>query len=107
MNLPNIISDLIAAQANFDSKAYAECFTESALVFDENETHKGQNEIKKWNEKTNKMYQTQLEILDFSIADATNILTTKVSGNFAGSPIVLKYYFELKEGKINSFKIND
>jgi hypothetical protein len=107
MNLPNIILDLIAAQSNFDSKAYAECFSELALVFDENETHKGQNEIMKWNEKTNKMYQTQLEVLDFSIVDTTTILTTKVSGNFEGSPIVLKYHFELKAGKIDSLKITD
>ncbi|MBS7231219.1 nuclear transport factor 2 family protein [Flavobacterium psychroterrae] len=104
MNLPNIILDLIAAQSNFDSKAYAKCFSESALVFDENETHKGQNEIKKWNEKTNEMYQTQLEVLDFLIADTT-IVKTKVSGNFEGSPIILKYHFELKDGKIDSLKI--
>jgi ketosteroid isomerase-like protein len=103
MNLPNIISDLLAAQTNFDSKAYAACFSETALVFDENETHKGQNEIEKWNEKTNEMYQTQLEALEF----AKNVLTTKVTGNFEGSPIVLKYHFELKEGKIDRLEITN
>jgi ketosteroid isomerase-like protein len=103
MNLPNIISDLLTAQKNFDSKAYAICFSETALVFDENETHKGQIEIEKWNEKTNEMYHTQLEVLAF----ATNILTTKVAGNFEGSPIVLKYHFELKEGKIDRLQITN
>lgn len=105
MNLPNIISDLLIAQANFDSTSYAECFSETALVFDENEIHKGKNEIIIWNEKTNNMYETQLEALDFSVIEATNILTTKVSGNFQGSPIVLKYHFELKGGKIESLRI--
>lgn len=107
MNLPNIISDLLKAQENFDSKAYAACFSETALVFDENETHKGQNEIEKWNEKTNKMYQTQLEVLEFSTNDTTNILTTNITGNFEGSPIVFKYHFELKEGKIDRLKITN
>jgi hypothetical protein len=105
MNLPNVISDLIAAQAKFDSKTYAERFSQTALVFDENETHKGRNEIEKWNEKTNEVYRIQLEALEFLVTETTNILTTKVSGTFEGSPIVLKYHFELKGGKIESLKI--
>lgn len=105
MNLPNIISDLITAQANFDSQAYAKCFSKTALVFDENEVHKGQNEIEKWNEKTNKIYKTELDILDFSVKDTSNILMTKVTGTFEGSPIVLKYHFELKNEMIERLKI--
>lgn len=103
MNLPNIISDLVVAHANFDSKAYAACFLETAVVFDENETHTGQNEIERWNEKTNEIYQTQLEVVSFE----TDILTTKVTGNFEGSPIVLKYHFEFKDGKINRLQITN
>jgi hypothetical protein len=49
------------------------------------------------------MYHTQLEVLEFE----TNILTTKVTGNFEGSPIVLKYHFELKEGKIDRLQITN
>lgn len=105
MNLPIIILELLKAQADFDSKAYAECFSDTALVYDENEIHKGPHEIMKWNEKTNKMYQTQLEVLEFATSNTTNILTTKGTGTFEGSPIVLKYHFELKDGKINSLKI--
>lgn len=105
MNVPDIILDLLEAQKNFDSKAYAACFLETALVYDENETHTGQEEIMKWNEKTNETYQTQLEALEISTNNTTNILTTRVSGTFEGSPIVLKYHFELKDEKINSLKI--
>jgi len=35
MNLPNIISKLVKAQNEFNSKAYADCFAENAEVFDE------------------------------------------------------------------------
>ena len=41
MNLPTIINDFITAQAKFDSKAYADCFSETAIVFDEAERTKG------------------------------------------------------------------
>ena len=58
-----------------------------------------------WNEKTNAEYQTQLEPIEFSTTGNTSILTTKVSGTFDGSPIVLKYHFELNNGRITSLKI--
>jgi len=35
MNLPKVIAKLTEAQNNFDSVAYAACFTETAVVFDE------------------------------------------------------------------------
>ena len=105
MNLPDIIKDFIKAQASFDSKAYADCFSDTAIVFDEGETHKGQPEIMQWNEKTNAKYKTQLEPIEFSTIDKTSVLTAKVSGTFDGSPIVLKYHFELNNGQINALKI--
>lgn len=105
MKLPSIFLELLIAQENFDSKAYGECFSETALVYDENETHKGLTEIIQWNEKTNKKYKTQLEVLNFVIDKNTTILTMRVKGTFDGSPIVLKYHFEVENGKINSLEI--
>ena len=46
-NLPKVIVDLVEAQNNFDSKAYANCFSQTAVVFDEGKTHQGQQEIEK------------------------------------------------------------
>lgn len=37
--------------------------------------------------------------------DADQILKTEVSGNFPGSPIVLAYHLEIKNGLIQSLKI--
>lgn len=37
MKLPNVITELVKAQNNFDSIAYSNCFTETATVFDEGE----------------------------------------------------------------------
>lgn len=103
MNLPNVIADLAAAQNNFDSVAYANCFSETAVVFDEGKTHTGKTAIKNWIEKANQEYKAVMKPLEYSPAQQT--LQAEVSGNFAGSPIVLTYQFELKDGQIQSLKI--
>jgi hypothetical protein len=86
MDLPTIIADLLAAQAKFDSIGYANCFSETAVVFDEGETHKGKTGIQQWNEKTNAKYRTVPEPIEFTTNAQTGMLTAKVSGTFAGSP---------------------
>lgn len=103
MNLPNVIADLAAAQNNFDSLAYANCFSETAVVFDEGKTHTGKTAIKNWIEKANQEYKAVMKPLEYSPADQT--LQAEVSGTFAGSPIVLTYQFELKDDKVQSLKI--
>lgn len=45
MNLPKVITDLVKAQDNFDSTAYANCFTETTVVADEGNTYHGKTEI--------------------------------------------------------------
>ena len=35
MNLPQVVTDLIQAQNNFDSDAYANCFADTGIMFDE------------------------------------------------------------------------
>tara|TARA_R110002020_G_scaffold63170_4_gene168870 strand:- start:14795 stop:15109 length:315 start_codon:yes stop_codon:yes gene_type:complete len=103
MNLPNVIADLTKAQNSFDSTAYSNCFTETAIVFDEGKTHKGKKEIRKWIEKSNKTYKTEMKPIEFSAAE--NILTAKISGTFPGSPLTLSYRFEFKDGQIQSLEI--
>ncbi|WP_029295675.1 hypothetical protein [Chryseobacterium hispalense] len=103
MNLPNVITELVQAQNNFDSTAYANCFTETAVVFDEGKTHNGKTEIKNWIDKANKDYQATMEPLDYSETEHT--LKAEVSGNFPGSPVILTYYYEFENGLIRSLKI--
>jgi len=103
MNLPKVITDLVTAQNNFDSIAYTNCFNETAVVFDEGKTHNGRKEIENWIEKANKDYQATMKPIEYLNAD--QILKTEVSGNFPGSPIVLAYHLEIKNGLIQSLKI--
>lgn len=103
MNLPNVLTDLTNAQNNFDSVAYANCFSETAIVFDEGKTHNGKTEIQQWIEKANSAYQAVMKPLEYSAIE--EVLKAEVSGSFPGSPIVLSYYFKLQNGLIESLKI--
>ena len=107
MKLQKTIADLIAAQDKFDSQAYADNFSDNSIVHDEGKTYEGKKEIRQWNEMTNTKYKTKLEPLDVTVKKEKTELTVRVSGNFDGSPITLKYYFEIKEGKIISLRITN
>lgn len=103
MNLPEVITSLVEAQNNFNSSAYANCFSETAIVFDEGKTHNGKAAVKKWIEKANKEYQIVMKPLEYY--DANQTLRAEISGTFPGSPLVLTYQFELVNGEIQSLKI--
>ncbi|SEL31861.1 nuclear transport factor 2 family protein [Parapedobacter koreensis] len=105
MNLPKAIADLVKAQDNFDSVAYANCFTEDAVVHDEGHSYTGKSEIQQWIEKANEKYNTVMQPIDLEETGAIRILTARVSGTFDGSPAVLRYHVELKDGLIQSLKI--
>lgn len=104
MNLPIAIADLTQAQNNFDSVAYANCFSETAVVFDEGKTHQGRKEIQQWIKKANEEYQSLMKPLEY--VATKEMLKAEVSGNFPGSPIVLTYHFKLKDGLIQSLTIS-
>jgi len=106
MKLPKVIADLIAAQDKYDSKTFTENFSDEAIVYDEAKTYHGKTEIRQWNEITNAKYKTKYKPLEISTKGDEIVLTTEISGTFDGSPIILKYYFEIKENKITSLRIS-
>jgi hypothetical protein len=102
-NLPQVIVNLVKAQDNFDSKAYTDCFSETAVVHDEGKIHRGKTEIQNWIEKANKEYQVVMKPLEYS--DKEQTLKAEISGSFPGSPLVLIYQFEIIDQQIQSLKI--
>jgi len=103
MNLPKVVQELVKTQNEFNSAAYAQCFTETATVFDEGKTHTGRKEIEQWIDKANKDYRATMKPLEYSEAEQT--LSTEVSGNFPGSPIMMKYHYEFEDGLIQALEI--
>lgn len=105
MNLPKIITDLIKAQDHFDTVAYSNCFAETAVFCDEGKTHKGKVAIQNWISEGNEKYKTVMKPIECTKTGTTDILTAAISGTFDGSPIVLKYHFEIIDGLIQSLEI--
>lgn len=103
MNLPHVIAGLVEAQNNFDSEAYANYFSETAIVFDEGKIHKGKTAIQKWIKKANEEYQTMMKPLEYS--PTQEILKAEISGTFPGSPVVLTYHFKIFDSLIYSLEI--
>ena len=107
MNLPKVLTDLIKAQNEFDAVTYANLFSETAEVFDEGKTHKGKIEIERWIDHSNKNYESVMKPLEYSENGTTSILTAECSGKFPGSPIALKFHFDIVDGQIQHLKVTD
>lgn len=105
MNLPKIIEDLVVAQNNFDSVAYASCFSETAVVFDEGKMHNGRKEIERWIADANERYEATMKPVSFEEKETESLLKAEASGKFSGSPIVLSYHLEIANDLIQSLKI--
>src|SRR5258705_10460509 len=105
MKLPKLIADLMAAQDKYDSKAFAENFSDDAIVHDEGKTYHGKAEIRQWNEMTNAKYKTKYKPLEVTTEEDKITLTAEISGTFPGSPAMIKYHFETKNNKISSLHI--
>ncbi|WDF57604.1 nuclear transport factor 2 family protein [Flavobacterium sp. KACC 22758] len=105
MNLPKVITDLINAQNSFDSIAYANCFSENAEVFDEGKMHNGRLDIQNWIEESNQKYRSVMKPLEYTENGTSSILSAECSGTFDGSPIILKFHFNIADGKIQDLKV--
>jgi len=88
-----------------DSEAVAACFTENAVVKDEGHTHQGRAAIKQWKAEVSAKYQYTIEPLACEQKDGKFIVTSKVTGNFPGSPVVLRHFFGLEGDRIASLEV--
>jgi ketosteroid isomerase-like protein len=105
IDLPTPIAVYIAAENRGDTEALAQCFAEHAVVRDEGKTIEGLAAIKQWKAETTKKYQHTVEpIASVQKGDKT-IVTSRLTGNFPGSPIELEFVFTLDGNKIASLQI--
>ena len=105
IDLPAPIAIYIAAENRGDAEALAQCFAENAVVRDENQTMEGLAAIKRWKSETAKKYRHTMEPLALTRKGGKTIVTNRLTGNFPGSPIELKFIFGLDGNKIVSLEI--
>lgn len=105
IHFPTPIALLFQLSNDKHSASLDRCFTPDASVHDEKHTYNGIAEITDWFIESKKKYSYTAEPLEMEEEDATVIVRARVSGNFPGSPAVLRYTFELKSDKIRSLDI--
>src|SRR5712672_3658784 len=94
------VANYIAAANTQDIEALTAIFSEDAVVRDEGQNRQGVAAIRQWAVEVSKKYRPTVEALDVAQADGKTILSGRVSGDFPGSPIDLRYVFTLVGGKI-------
>ena len=104
LNLPKPIAAYFAAD-NADGEAVSQCFTEDALVKDEGHTHQGRSAIKQWKTDALAKYQYTSEPFACEQKGGKFVVTSHLTGNFPGSPVDLRFFFELEGDQIASLEI--
>jgi hypothetical protein len=104
LDLPRPAADYFTADT-VDSEAVAACFTENAVVKDEGRTYKGRTAIKKWKADVSTKYQYTCEPLACEPTDGRSVVTCRLTGNFPGSPVDLRFFFEFAGDKIASLEV--
>jgi hypothetical protein len=104
LNLPEPIAAYFGADKR-DSEAIAGCFTKDAVVKDEGHTYTGILAIEQWKTESSTKYTYTSEPLTLDQRDGTTVVTSRLTGNFPGSPVDLRFFFRLERGKIAFLEI--
>jgi hypothetical protein len=88
-----------------DPGGLSQCFTENGVVIDESREHEGRTAIARWKTEATAKYHYTSEPLSVDVAGADVTVIARVTGQFPGSPIELRYRFTLEGNKIASLEI--
>ena len=104
LDLPKPVAAYFTAD-KADSEAVSQCFTEDAVVKDEGHAHQGRASIKQWKAEASAKYQYTCEPSASAQKGGKFVVTCRLTGNFPGSPVDLRFFFELEGDKIASLEI--
>ena len=104
LHLPPPIAGYFAADTS-DADAVARCFSENAGVIDERREHRGRPAITRWKAEAAAKYHYTSEPLRVDASGPDVIVTARVTGDFPGSPVELRYRFMLEGATIARLEI--
>ena len=104
LDLPKPIAAYFTAD-KAGGEAISQCFTENAVVKDEGHTYSGRDAIKQWKATATAKYQYTSEPFACEQKDGKFVVTSRLTGNFPGSPVNLRFFFGLDGDKIASLEI--
>lgn len=105
VELPKAIAEYYVADKKQTADDFLQCFTEDAVVRDEANTYTGRSAIRQWKTGVSQKYAYTVE--PFSIAREGDriVVTSRLVGDFPGSPVDLRYFFVLRGEKIAGLEI--
>lgn len=104
INLPLPISAYFTADIK-DGDAVARCFTDTAVVKDEGHTYTGREAIRAWKTEVASKYSYVSEPQAITTNGERTVVTSRLTGNFPGSPVDLRFFFLLDGDKIAQLEI--
>jgi hypothetical protein len=105
LDLPEAIVSYFAAENGDGTVGLGQCSTADAVVQDEGQTIHGGPGIKDWMARTKTKYAHTVEPLAVGQKDGQTVVTTRLTGNFRGSPIEVDFAFGLEGGKIRFLEV--
>ncbi|UJX42129.1 nuclear transport factor 2 family protein [Desulfovibrio sp. JY] len=105
IELPTAIAGYFTAANAHDATAMLRFFTQEAAVIDEKEERRGHAAIGAWEKETYEQYQPHAEPVSVQRLGEEVVVMAAVSGNFAGSPVTLRFAFRLTGGMIGRLEI--
>jgi hypothetical protein len=103
--LPAPIRTYFTAQAPQEDAAFAAAFAPDATVQDEGARHHGPEAIRQWWLAAKAKYRHSAEPLEITEAGGKLVVRARVSGEFPGSPAVLRFAFGLTGDRIRDLRI--
>lgn len=104
MTMPSPIAKYFATDRT-GGEAFAGCFTETAIVRDEGQVHEGRAAILGWKSGTSAKYSYTSEPFALHEEGERTIVVSRLTGNFPGSPIDLRFAFTLDGDRIARLEI--
>ncbi|MCB8819292.1 nuclear transport factor 2 family protein [Microvirga rosea] len=103
--LPSSLAAYYEAKNQHDIEGMLAPFAEDAVVKDERQEHHGTTAIRSWMEHTTSKYRVTVEVKQIDTIDGRLIVSGLVSGDFPGSPAMLRYAFTLSGSRIARLEI--
>jgi hypothetical protein len=105
LDLPLPLSRYFALSNGEPGVRIEDCFAVDATVHDERQDHRGMAAIAEWMAHARARYQHRTEPLHWERRDGQDVVTSRVSGTFPGSPVVLTHRFVVADARISGLKI--
>jgi hypothetical protein len=105
-NIPEPISAYFDATNQRDIDAMLAHFDERSRVKDEGQEHQSRAAIRAWMEDALRKYRFNVKIEDVHDAYGATVVSGLVSGDFPGSPVLLRHVFTLSGKKILGLEID-